>query len=348
MRIIKPYGRSSTEPDGEDKLTRKLRRNPTYETSVEIGEFAEAHPELVIAQWISAIDKIAAKPQGDRKPTREQREFRQRLSKTAFRPLTEKKLVDPPGKDERGDRTFESLWEAKIHPYGKDLDSKNNGYKKGRWYKRFAGDTDPSEADAEDIAKKIYEHLHTREYRIHEPHPPKRDGRIAARAASIRNNVLRPRPAAGFAASPWTDEDKHTYKDKGDVADEIARKAAEIEENNRRVSVRDAAPLLFKQYRKLFPDGNGKALSIREACKKFSGLFALHMAIKDTYVRLLKNHKKKSVAGVLPKDMATLFRLIASKSGNRNLNALVRLGRIIHYTAAPQGNEDAPRNVIDN
>ena len=50
MRIIKPYGRSSTESYGEDKLTRKLRRNPTYNTSVEIGEFAEAHPRHIIAQ----------------------------------------------------------------------------------------------------------------------------------------------------------------------------------------------------------------------------------------------------------------------------------------------------------
>lgn len=354
MRIIKPYGRSSTEFNGKDGLTRKLRRNPTYKTSVEIGEFAKTHPELVIAQWISAIDKIAAKPKGDRKPTREQREFRQRLGKAAFRLLTEKKLFDPSEKDERSDRTFESLWKAKIHPYGKGIDSKNNGYEKGRWYKRFVGNTDVSKADAAAIAERIYDHLHKHEYRIHESRPQKRDGRIAVRAASIRNNALRPPPPAGFAPSPWTDKDKRTYESKGNIAAEIARKAAEIEKNStkdkkpRSVSVRTAAEVLFGQYGKLFTDGNGKALSIREAREKFPGLFALHTAIKDAYVRLLKNHKKRSVKGVLPKDMAALFGLIASKSDNRNLNALVRLGKVIHYTAAPQGNEDAPCNVIDN
>ena len=343
MRIIKPYGRSSTEFDGKDRLTRKLRRNLTYKTH-EIGEFAETHPELVIAQWISAIDKIAAKPKRDRKPTREQREFRQRLGEAAFRALTEKKLKSR----KNGEPALDKVWWSKIHPYSEEDDKETSGRARGRWYERFAGDTDPSEAVAEDIAKKIYEHLHENEYRIHESSPQKRDGRIAARAASIRNNALRPRPAADSVASRWTGEEKRTYEDKGDVAAEIARKAAEIEKNNRRVSMRDAAPLLFEQYRKLFPDGNGKALSIREAREKFPGLFALHMAVKDAYVRLLKNHKKKSVAGVLPKDMAALFRLIASKSDNRDLNALVRLGKVIHYAAAPKGNADAPRNVIDN
>ena len=342
MRIIKPYGRSSTEFDGKDRLTRKLRRNLTYKTH-EIGEFAETHPELVIAQWISAIDKIAAKPKGDR-PTPEQREFRQRLGEAAFRALTEKKLKSR----KNGEPALDKVWWSKIHPYSEEDDKETSGRARGRWYERFAGDTDPSEAVAEDIAKKIYEHLHENEYRIHESSPQKRDGRIAARAASIRNNALRPRPAADSVASRWTGEEKRTYEDKGDVAAEIARKVAEIEKNNRRVSMRDAAPLLFEQYRKLFPDGNGKALSIREAREKFPDLFPLHMAVKDAYVRLLKNHKKKSVAGVLPKDMAALFRLIASKSDNRDLNALVRLGKVIHYAAAPKGNADAPRNVIDN
>ena len=348
MRIIKPYGRSSTEFDGQEKLTRKLRQSPKYDTSVEIGEFAEIHPELVIAQWISAIDKIAAKPKGDRKPTPQQREFRRRLGKAAVRLLTEKKIIDFSGKDERGGRTFESLWEAKIHPYGKGTDKNSSGRAEGRWYKRFARDTDPSKVDAEDIAKKIYEHLHTREYRIHEPSHQKRAGRIAARAASIRDNALRPRPAVYFVDSPWTDKEEDDYKDAGDVAGDIARKAAELEKTNQRMSVRKAAEVLYDQYGRLFKDGNEKVLSIEEARNKFPGLFDLHMAVKDAYVRLLKKHKKKSVAHVLPKDMPALFRLIERKSDNRELNALVRLGKVIHYSAAPKENVDAPCNVIDN
>ena len=348
MRIIKPYGRSSTESDGQEKLTRKLRQSPKYDTSVEIGAFAETHPELVIAQWISAIDKIAAKPKGGRKPTPQQREFRRRLGKAALRLLTEKELFDPSEKDERGGRTFESLWEAKIHPYGKGTDKKSSGPAEGRWYKRFAGDMDPSEADAAAIVERIYEHLHTREYRIHEPSHQKCAGRIAARAASIRDNALRPRPAVDFVDSRWTDKDEDDYKDKGDVAGDIARKAAELEKTNQRMSVRKAAEVLYDQYGRLFKDGNEKVLSIEEARNKSPRLFGLHMAVKEVYARLLKNHKKKSVAHVLPKDMPALFRLIERKSDNRELNALVRMGKVIHYSAAPKENEDAPRNVIDN
>lgn len=347
MRIIKPYGRSSTEFDGQEKLTRKLRQSPKYDTSVEIGKFAETHPELVIAQWISAIDKIAAKPYGNKKPTPEQWQFRQRLGKAAFRVLTEKKLIDFSESRKKDESTLDKVWWAKIHPYGKGTDKKSSGRTEGRWYKRFAGDMDVSKADAAAIVERIYKHLHEHEYRLDEARPQKRKGRIAARAASIRDNALRPRPAVYFVDSLWTDKDEDDYKDKGDVAGDIARKAAELEKTNHRMSVRKAAEVLYAQYGKLFYE-NGKVLSIEEARKKSPRLFDLHMAVKDTYVRLLKNHKKKSVAHVLPKDMPALFRLIERKSDNRELNALVRMGKVIHYSAGSKENEDAPRNVIDN
>ena len=347
MRIIRPYGRSSTEFDGQEKLTRKLRQSPKYDTSVEIGKFAETHPELVIAQWISAIDKIAAKPYGNKKPTPEQWQFRQRLGKAAFRVLTEKKLIDFSESREKDESTLDKVWWAKIHPYGKGTDKKSSGRTEGRWYKRFAGDMDVSKADVAAIVERIYKHLHEHEYRLDEARPQKRKGRIAARAASIRDNALRPRPAVYFVDSLWTDKDEDDYKDKGDVAGDIARKAAELEKTNHRMSVRKAAEVLYAQYGKLFYE-NGKVLSIEEARKKSPRLFDLHMAVKDTYVRLLKNHKKKSVAHVLPKDMPALFRLIERKSDNRELNALVRMGKVIHYSAGSKENEDAPRNVIDN
>lgn len=347
MRIIRPYGRSSTEFDGQEKLTRKLRQSPKYDTSVEIGKFAETHPELVIAQWISAIDKIAAKPYGNKKPTPEQWQFRQRLGKAAFRVLTEKKLIDFSESREKDESTLDKVWWAKIHPYGKGTDKKSSGRTEGRWYKRFAGDMDVSKADVAAIVERIYKHLHEHEYRLDEARPQKRKGRIAARAASIRDNALRPRPAVYFVDSLWTDKDEDDYKDKGDVAGDIARKAAELEKTNHRMSVRKAAEVLYAQYGKLFYE-NGKVLSIEEARKKSPRLFGLHMAVKDAYVRLLKNHKKKSVAHVLPKDMPTLFRLIERKSDNRELNALVRLGKVVHYEAARKEDKDEPRNVIDN
>ena len=344
MRIIKPYGRSSTER-GSDALLRTLRLNPDLKKAVDVVAFAQERAELVIAQWISAIDKIAAKPYGNKKPTPEQRDFRQQLGKAALRLLVKKKLIDL--EEKRGERPLEALWWSKIHPYGGETADKDVN-PRGRWYKRFVGDVKPSEAAVAEVAEKIYAHLHKREYRKQPDRPDKRRGRIQARAASIRHNVLRPPHAA---ASKWTPADERDYAAAGDVAAEIARKAREVEgpENRpRRVSMQTAAPFLFERYGRLFRGEDGKPLSISEARRKFPGLFALHMAVKNTYTRLLKNHKKQSVTHILPKDMSALFRLVKSKSDNRDLNALVRLGKVIHYAAALSSGAAQPPTVIDH
>ncbi len=344
MRIIKPYGRSSTEHGGE-ALRRTLRLNPDLKKAVDVVAFAQERAELVIAQWISAIDKIAAKPYGNKKPTPKQRDFRQQLGKAALQLLVEKKLIDP--KEKRGEHPLEDIWWSKIHPYGgetADKDVNPRGRLRGRWYKRFVGDVEPSEAAVAEVAEKIYAHLHKREYRKQPDRPDKRRGRIQARAASIRDNVLHPPHAA---ASKWTPADERDYAAAGDVAAEIARKAREVK-GPERVSMRTAAPFLFERYGRLFRGEDGKPLSISEARRKFPGLFALHMAVKNTYTRLLKNHKKQSVTHILPKDMSALFRLVKSKSDNRDLTALVRLGKVIHYTPAPSSGAAQPQTVIDH
>ena len=350
MRIIKPYGRSETEfeEEGKKKLRRAIRRKSTLgtpnDTPNDIVAFATTHPELVIAQWISAIDKIAAKPRGTHKPTPEQRALRQQLGEAAWKLLGEKNLLSDfsQSQDELTRR-----WWSKIHPYGKETDDKERGNPKGRWYVRFAGDVEVSKVDAAAIAKKIHEHLYEREYRIHTDtdRSPERKGRVEARALSIRDNVLRLPPDED---TPWTDEDKKQYAATGNVAQMIADKAKAREQENRRVSMHTAAPILYGQYGRLFTNDDGSILPISEACENFSGLFALHMAVKDAYTRLLKHHKKKAVAHILPQDMPALFRLVESKADNRALNALVRLGKVIHYEATPSSGRDTPRNVLTN
>ena len=349
MRIIKPYGRSETEFEAGKNLQRAIRRKSRLgapnDTPVDIVKFTQNHPQLVIAQWISAIDKIASKPKrGDKKPTPEQLRLRQQLGEAALEVLTEKKLLDlSDGKDE-----LTRLWWSKIHPYGKKTDDKGVSNPKGRWYERFAGDTDVSTVDAAAIAKKIHEHLSTTEYRIHGSRPNKRAGRITARAKSIRGSAFRPPSDGDIEAAQWTDEDKKQYEATGDIARKVADEAKKLEQDNKRVSMRTAAPILYDQYGRLFKADDGSALSVSKAREQFPGLFALHMAVKDAYVRLLKNHKKKSVAPILPKDMPALFRLVGSKSDNRDLNALVRLGKVIHYEATPSSGGDTPRNVLTN
>lgn len=52
----------------------------------EIAGFARDWPYLVIAQWISAIDKIATKPKADKGATDAQRDLRTRLGAACWDP----------------------------------------------------------------------------------------------------------------------------------------------------------------------------------------------------------------------------------------------------------------------
>ena len=347
MLIVKPYGRSETVFDGDDALRRKIRRNVDglpADDLAELASFAESHPKLVLAQWISAIDKIAAKPKPGGKPTAEQRRLRETLGRAALDLLNEEGFFDLSEKGAEHKR----LWRSKIHPYGKKDDNKAHGREKGRWYARFAGGREPRDIDdraAKAIVGKVHEHLHRAEYRIDGGRPNKRQGRIAARAESV---------AAGVASFPgeersWSERDEKKYREAGDVAGRIRRAAEQKEGANRRVSTRDAAPVLYEQYGRLFRDRDGgKVLSIAEARETFPGLFALHCAVKGAYTRALKEHRKKSIARVLPADMDALFRLIGRKSDNRELAALVRLGKTIHYEATPPLDADTPADIVDN
>ncbi len=355
MLIVKPYGRSETTFDGPDGLRRRIRRKDERglpaDDLADMAPFAESHPALVIAQWISAIDKIAAKPGPgkNKKPTPEQRGLRETLGRAAFEFLTAEKLLDP---------SLERQWWRKVHPYGEDVDAKAPGREKGRWCARFADGKKPGDVDAaaaEAIVRKIREHLYVAEYRIGGGRPDKRQGLIAARAESI---------AAGVASLPagfpdeerlWSERDEKDYAAAGDVAGCIHRKAEEKqakekERGSRRssFSMRDAAPVLFDQYGRLFRDGDGSVLPVAKAHAAHPALFALHGAVKDAYARILKDHRKKSPAQVLPADMAALFRLVERKAGNRDLAAVLRLGKTIHYEAASSPGADAPGAAVEN
>lgn len=349
MLIVKPYGRSETAFDGAGTLRRKLRRHVDGRPAddlTDMASFAESHPELVVAQWISAIDKIAVKPKVGGKPSPGQRRLRETLGRAAFDLLGREGLLDLSERREE----LERLWWSKIHPYGEGDDRKARGREKGRWYARFAGDWKPDaigDAAAAAIARKIRDYLHGAEYRIGGARPHKQQGRIAARAGSV---------ATGVAALPadfpdgerlWSKADEEEYRASCDVAGAILRKAEEKAREKRRFALRDAAPILFAHYSRLFRDGSGKALPVAEARAAHPGLFALHGAVKDAYARMLKKHRKKSVARILPADMTKLFRLVEGKSDNRDLAALLRLGKEIHYAATSPVGADAPGNAVD-
>src|SRR5690242_11781912 len=91
MQIIKPYGRTHVEQSVSGTKRVLLRTEPREKWDIE--QFARSHDELVIAQWISTIDKIATKPTGEQGPTETQRAFRDRLGRAAWAFIGENGLL---------------------------------------------------------------------------------------------------------------------------------------------------------------------------------------------------------------------------------------------------------------
>lgn len=342
MRIIRPYGRSAVRPARQRRI---LVERGAAGKEHDLGEFARACDELVIAQWISVIDKIATKPTGNRKPTKAQRDLRKRLGDAAWAYLVEKKLLS--GLADKETR-LEELWKFKVEPYpnGDFLPAKDrNGNpkpepsSKGRWYARFAGDIEPGQLNAAGVVRKIHLHLYKTGYRIAGHRPNKWSGRISARAESIAGNILR-RPGQNNDNPPWSEDDKEDYAAPGDVAATIHAKAVRMEKDRQQsVFMRDVGPVLFEHYGRLFRDDDGAPLPIKAARSRprHRGIFALHEAVKEVYKRCLSGHKPikhKSVAGALPADLHALFTLIDKTHANRSLSGFVRLGKVIHYEAA--------------
>ena len=335
MLVIKPYGRSSVERDNgaSGRLRRAIRRNADPHASESVADFAETHPELVIAQWVSVIDRIATKPRGRRKPTGEQRQLREALGEASWK-ILERELL--PRESRERVKELKRLWWRKIHPYDRGLPAKAEDLR-GRWFKAFAGEVPPDRVDADKVAQRIYEHLFVAERRQGGESGEKCAGLIAARAESIAANAPRGAPSD---AARWTPDDEERYAQAGNIAGEIvgiareiARKAREAREQEWRMFLRDAAPALHKHFAKLFRDKDGVP----------EGLFALHGAVKDAYANLLKGRLTRA----LPRDMAALMRLVSARRDNRELAGLVRLGKAIHYSATPSGEAaDEPADVI--
>lgn len=352
MRIIKPYGRSKTT----EEKTRLLTLKPEYKEEVAVLETLSDDPNFNIASWISAIDKIATKPDSNKKPTAEQRKFRDELGKHAW-PLIVEKLPSSDTQEKLGH--FKKKWNSKIHPYSdKNFDGKPINLK-GRFYKAFVGDKMPEhlrDDDYKQIAKKLDKHLHVSAFAARNMTMEKPKGRIEAALQSIENNVLGEQKKKEKVS--WSPETVQEYKQryKGDLAAEIIQKIDQKidsykkfnEKNNshKKINSREtfeqAVIILKEVYPFIFPKANGGALTIREARDDHPELFALHSAIKETYRSILKDSRAKlEYKNIrLPKNWEALLSLVNSKASNRDINATIRLGRIIHY-------ESGETNALD-
>lgn len=358
MKIVRPYG-SSRSKESAGQLRRVLVDNTVNRAERDIPAFACSHDELVIAQWISAIDKIARKPKGDKRPTAEQREFRGRLGEACWQRLIASRLSGTEGKNRQ---FLDDLWWFKIHPYRDGTDKprrcKDGSLRpapkvKGSWYEVFAGNCEPSQADAKEIASRVEEHLHQHEYRRGPDARPKREGKIKTRAESISANVFR----SPKERTNWTGADLATYRKAADPAHTIYQAAHELEEGER-VTLDLAGKTLFDHWRTVFCDpASGEPLSVKEARDKHPGMFALHEQLKQCYRRLLKRTRKdtgklrnsdeRKLPALLPRNLEEAVGLAQKQQTNADLGNLVRLGKIIHY-AASDGKADRTQAIEHN
>ena len=372
MRIIRPYGTSATEADARDpaKRRRTLRRKPEQpgaepEHGIDIEDFVRRHEALVIGQWVSAIDKVAAKPSGE-KPSAKQRALRQKLGEAAWRHILANARL--PGLAESP--ALETLWSLRIHPYPEG-DGRKGQRVRGRWYRRFAGDASPGEVDADEVVRRIARHLYEHELPIHPELPERKQGRIAHRARSIAQNAPRlegraiARRGPQGPPDPAWDRAWEEYAAGGDVARRIREAAEAIESaqpdkggggkpRRRWVGLDVAARELYEHWQQVFvcPETGG-ILSVGEVKRreeqdaKLALKFAIHEEVRAVYRSLLKRHGKElskgqgqrkgprvsDVARLLPASMEGLRRVLLAKRANRDTSALIRLGKVIHYEA---------------
>lgn len=246
MLIIKPYGRSVVK-----KGKRGIRQKNSNSDNVEpIAEFIEKHDKAVIAQWISVIDKIIAKPADvkerktdDKKYKENKKQYdlmqkaqklRKILGDATWKKLGDEKLLQKLAGTEEEKKKIEIIWNWKINA----TQPKQPKCIKGRWYEVFVGDIECNEENirknAAQIAEKIHRHLYTNAYRF----PVKSDkgkgrsivsfqprchnqGLIGHRASSIKENVLRPNKQKTVL---YGEVDKETYiKKAGDFAGTIRK-----------------------------------------------------------------------------------------------------------------------------
>jgi hypothetical protein len=371
MQIIRPYGSSRSKKSG-DGLRRVLVEKTTGRPEHDIPAFASSHDELVIAQWISTIDKIARKPMGRKKPSAAQRAFRHKLGNACWLRLIEGRHLAGAGGENRP--FLNDLWWFKIHPYGEGTEeprSRRDGSGPsapkitGRWYEVFAGVDAPERADANkiaEIAARIEKHLYENEYRLGRDVQNRSTGKINARAESISTNTLRAPapPDARKGNAEWTEGDIAAYTRPRDPAQAIHKEAGALEKKKGRTRLPVAAQILFDHWGEIFRNPeSGALMNVKDASEKLPGMFALHMQLKRCYSRLLKrtrkdtpDHRKRDRNGrrlstLLPRNLHEALNLSKRQDTNADLGHLVRLGKIIHY-AASDGRADHPKAIKDN
>ncbi|KAA6404514.1 type VI-A CRISPR-associated RNA-guided ribonuclease Cas13a [Candidatus Tokpelaia sp.] len=193
----------------------------------------------------------------------------------------------------------------------------------------------------------------------------KSEGLIADRAKAIAANVLQPRRV--LANTDFFKQDIDRYRDKlrshtgGDNLAARIRQAILAEQE--KADKEPAYNIAVGELRAVWPVIFGEAKKYAEAQEADKALLAVHNAVKESYKQRLKgkplfvDKQKPLVQGenakdklkelvcerlerLLPDNDDKLFALLRNRRKNRDINHLIRLGKIIHYTAADKARAD--------
>lgn len=224
MLYVKPYGRSVTI---ENETKRKLRVNNRTNSSTEVirdfEDFNSKDPRILIAQWISLIDKIIRKPnQKDEDHIRRNVERRlsnptqnDKLRKSQLQLRTQLgahcwNVIKTEIPIERRDE-FQKIWRWKLHPSGNDYSKFQNEREyydrrerrkktdqnfildfRGRWFAALSGVQKPSQIKFDTLVDAMWLHLNKAELRI--------DGKERSRITNQPDGTYKNDPK-GFIAS---------------------------------------------------------------------------------------------------------------------------------------------------
>lgn len=182
MKIVRPYGMSKTV-FADNTLTRVIQRRGSEENETSFVNFAKSNPGIVLAQWISAIDKIAAKPNFQDRATKRQHGFRQKLGEAVWKYIAENEVLA---------QGYEARFWEKIHPYphnNNDLSDNKTAQIRGRWFRVFFGDVPFWEADLSVIGQKLYDHLYTTANKVEPEAKSRNSGLIQLRGEALENST---------------------------------------------------------------------------------------------------------------------------------------------------------------
>ena len=374
MKTVTPYGRSKTVEGSPNRLL-AIKNSKKLE---EFEGFLLTNEQAVIAAFISVFDKIIKKPLKLTSSSEQAIVSRAKLGAACWefiekmfskheelKPVWQWKLH--PYLSRSNIAQLSNLIDIKYDQTNLHIDDSF----RGKWFFSYFDSEFLTKEDFKQAAEKIYKNLFNERRSIL---PNKggalKRGAIHYRAQSVANSM--PLTKTDILEIPWTTEAEKEYTRRFDAARAIIAKVIELErhvdQHGRsrplRIMTWDVASILYEGFAKVFYEGNADSASddgskqqnpSKKELAESSGitreLYELHEAIRKYYIRIVKTSSKGTkgkspLSGILPQNTYELCRKIRQINHNKNVNRLIRQGRILHYSA--QREQTASHGASEN